>query len=110
MTTEEKYQGEIKASALLDRCDGCHAENALYNPKRLQHECSRCGALYDVGDNAKAHLQSLITPMLKAWIVHYKHRGVGQLEQGEIVRDIGDKLIETLWQEKDDEVAPPEDD
>jgi hypothetical protein len=92
------FQDDLEQNTLLDKCDGCGAENALYNPRRLHHECPKCGALYDVGDNAKTHLQSLLVPILEVWAAHYKVRGVGQLEMVEIVHDLAEQTIEEVWQ------------
>ena len=91
------------ADVLVGICDGCNAPNALYNPKHDQHECPKCGALYELGNTARTHLTSLLTtaPVLSAWLTHYKSRGLGQLEASEIVGDVIEKVLGELWEKHD---------
>ena len=84
---------------LLGRCDGCLAENAIYNPRREYHECPKCGQIYDMYDLAREHLEHLLTqtPLLTTWLEHYKERGLGELASRDILMDVVREAYSKVW-------------
>ena len=66
-------------------CDGCGAEGALPFPNRGSEEypewlCINCADLHARNDAALEHFKAYIRPAFRAWVDHWRPRGLKATE------------------------------
>ncbi len=85
---------------LLDRCDNCDAEGALFNPQAGTRYCPACASNLGVETQAEQHLGSLIDEAASLWWDHWREVGLSRDQVERIVNTWAQTHKDTM---RDDE-------